>query len=272
MSSGISGIDQVRKQLIKDRGTLDPRTDAALNALDELTGKSDSLIPELNSAKETLTALNATTSSILTTLEESGEDIPEYQKLLNDVKTSLGNLEDLFDDLDDETDNSSWTIAQIRSASEDLQKELNALTDDLKSLSGSLDDLDLETPVSTELKNYVSAMTSSTAQSAGKDASQQKYLEIMSTITDDMSDEEKAKIEEKAKAEAAKAGEAARCRRCSVLGSLQQRTGARRTHDRHQERFFGCHFRYAVHDQAARECHKGNVRPARRDEFPAQGP
>ena len=209
MSSGISGIDQVRKQLIKDRGTLDPRTDAALNALDELTGKSDSLIPELNSAKETLTALNATTSSILTTLEESGEDIPEYQKLLNDVKTSLGNLEDLFDDLDDETDNSSWTIAQIRSASENLQKELNALTEDLKSLSGSLDDLDLETPVSTELKNYVSAMTSSTAQSAGKDASQKKYLEIMSTITRDMSDEEKAEIEEKAKAEAAKAGEAA---------------------------------------------------------------
>ena len=209
MSSGISGIDQVRKQLIKDRGTLDPRTDAALNALDELTGKSDSLIPELNSAKETLTALNATTSSILTTLEESGEDIPEYQKLLNDVKTSLGNLEDLFDDLDDETDNSSWTIAQIRSASEDLSKELEALTKDLKSLSGSLDDLDLETPFSTELKNYVSAMTSSTAQSAGKDASQKKYLEIMSTITRDMSDEEKAKIEEKAKAEASKAGEAA---------------------------------------------------------------
>lgn len=209
MSSGISGIDQVRKQLIKDRGTLDPRTDAALNALDELTGKSDSLIPELNSAKETLTALNATTSSILTTLEESGEDIPEYQKLLNDVKTSLGNLENLFDDLDDETDNSSWTIAQIRSASEDLSKELEALTKDLKSLSGSLDDLDLETPVSTELKNYVSAMTSSTAQSAGKDASQKKYLEIMSTITRDMSDEEKAEIEEKAKSEAAKAGEAA---------------------------------------------------------------
>lgn len=209
MSSGISGIDQVRKQLIKDRGTLDPRTDAALNALDELTGKSDSLIPELNSAKETLTALNATTSSILTTLEESGEDIPEYQKLLNDVKTSLGNLENLFDDLDDETDNSSWTIAQIRSASEDLSKELEALTKDLKSLSGSLDVLDLETPVSTELKNYVSAMTSSTAQSAGKDASQKKYLEIMSTITRDMSDEEKAEIEEKAKAEAAKAGEAA---------------------------------------------------------------
>lgn len=175
MSSGISGIDQVRKQLIKDRGTLDPRTDAALNALDELTGKSDSLIPELNSAKETLTSLNATTSSILTTLEESGKDIPEYQKLLNDVKTSLGNLEDLFDDLDDETDNSSWTIARIRSASEDLQKELNKLTDDLSSLSGSLENLDLETPVSIELANYVKKMATEAGTTAADTASKQAY-------------------------------------------------------------------------------------------------
>ena len=175
MSSGISGIDQVRKQLIKDRGTLDPRTDAALNALDELTGKSDSLIPELNSAKETLTALNATTSSILTTLEESGEDIPEYQKLLNDVKTSLGNLEDLFDDLDDETDNSSWTIARIRSASEDLRNELNKLTDDLSSLSGSLKNLDLETPVTTELTNYVKKMATEAGTTASSAAYEQAY-------------------------------------------------------------------------------------------------
>ncbi len=166
MSSGISGIDQVRKQLIKDRGTLDPRTDAALNALDELTGKSDSLIPELNSAKETLTALNATTSSILTTLEESGEDIPEYQKLLEQVKASLGNLEDLFDDLDDETDNSSWTIARIRSASEDLQKELKALRDDLDNLSDELGKFTedgnknpLETEVGQSLKQYANNMT-----------------------------------------------------------------------------------------------------------------
>ena len=193
MSSGISGIDQVRKQLIKDRGTLDPRTDAALNALDELTGKSDSLIPELNSAKETLTALNATTSSILTTLEESGEDIPEYQKLLNDVKTSLGNLEDLFDDLDDETDNSSWTIAQIRSASEDLQKELNALTEDLESLSGSLDDLDLETPVSTELTNYVKKMATEAGTTAAETASKQAYAQAYEqAIANGMSKEEAA--------------------------------------------------------------------------------
>lgn len=209
MSSGISGIDQVRKQLIKDRGTLDPRTDAALNALDELTGKSDSLIPELNSAKETLTSLNATTSSILTTLEESGEDIPEYQKLLNDVKTSLGNLEDLFDDLDDETDNSSWTIAQIRSASEDLSKELEALTKDLKSLSGSLDDLDLETPVTTELTNYVKNMTS-TASSTVLDTAYKKGYAAGKQAAIDEGKTDEAEIEAIAQqyAEAAKASAA----------------------------------------------------------------
>ena len=209
MSSGISGIDQVRKQLIKDRGTLDPRTDAALNALNELTGKSDSLIPELNSAKETLTSLNATTSSILTTLEESGEDIPEYQKLLNDVKTSLGNLEDLFDDLDDETDNSSWTIARIRSASEDLSKELEALTKDLKSLSGSLDDLDLETPVTTELTNYVKNMTS-TASSTVLDTAYKKGYAAGKQAAIDEGKTDEAEIEAIAQqyAEAAKASAA----------------------------------------------------------------
>lgn len=194
MSSGISGIDQVRKQLIKDRGTLDPRTDAALNALDELTGKSDSLIPELNSAKETLTSLNATTSSILTTLEESGKDIPEYQKLLNDVKTSLGNLEDLFDDLDDETDNSSWTIARIRSASEDLRNELNKLTDDLSSLSDSLDKMPdkLEQDVSTKLTDYVKAMATKAGSTASETASQQVYNKAYKAAKDNGLDEEAA--------------------------------------------------------------------------------
>ncbi len=174
MSKGISGIDEVRKQLIRDRGTIDPRTDAALAALNELTGQSDSLIPELSTTKDTLTSLNATTSSILTTLEESGADVTEYQKLLEQVKTSLGNLEDLFDDLDDETDNSSWTIARIRSASEDLSKELEALRKDLSSLSDELDRITkqegnknpLEKSVGEELVGYVTNM----ATTAGKTA------------------------------------------------------------------------------------------------------
>ena len=211
MSSGISGIDQVRKQLIKDRGTLDPRTDAALNALDELTGKSDSLIPELNSAKETLTSLNATTSSILTTLEESGKDIPEYQKLLNDVKTSLGNLEDLFNDLDDETDNSSWTIAQIRSASEDLSKELEALRKDLSSLSDSLSKMpkNLNDEVTTELKNYVQNMTSTASQTVLDTAYSKGYAAGRQVAIDEGKTDE-AEIEAIAQqyAEAAKASAA----------------------------------------------------------------
>lgn len=195
MSSGISGIDQVRKQLIKDRGTLDPRTDAALNALDELTGKSDSLIPELNTTKDTLTSLNATTSSILTTLEESGADVAEYQKLLEQVKTSLGNLEDLFDDLDDETGNSSWTIARIRSASEDLQKELNKLTDDLSSLSDSLDKMPdkLEQDVSTKLTDYVKAMATKAGSTASETASQQVYNKAYKAAKDNGLNEEAAR-------------------------------------------------------------------------------
>ena len=173
MSKGISGIDEVRKQLIRDRGTIDPRTDAALAALNELTGQSDSLIPELNTTKDTLTSLNATTSSILTTLEESGADVTEYQKLLEQVKTSLGNLEDLFDDLDDETSNGSWNISQVRSASEDLSKELEALRKDLSSLSDELGRFTedgnknpLEKSVGEELVGYVTNM----ATTAGKTA------------------------------------------------------------------------------------------------------
>ena len=211
MSSGISGIDQVRKQLIKDRGTLDPRTDAALNALDELTGKSDSLIPELNTTKDTLTSLNATTSSILTTLEESGKDIPEYQKLLNNVKTSLGNLEDLFDDLDDKTDNSSWTIARIRSASEDLSKELEALQDDFEKLSKNLKTLpdDLDKQVTTELKNYVEKMAS-TASSTVLDTAYKKGYAAgkQAAIDEGITDEAEIEAIAQQYAEAAKASAA----------------------------------------------------------------
>ena len=211
MSKGISGIDQVRKQLIRDRGTIDPRTDAALAALNELTGQSDSLIPELSTTKDTLTSLNATTSSILTTLEESGADVAEYQKLLEQVKTSLGNLEDLFDDLDDETSNGSWNISQVRSASENLSKDLEALRKDLSSLSDELDDLDLETPVSTELTNYVKKMAS-TASSTVLDTAYSKGYAAGKQAAIDAGKTDEAEIEAMAQqyAEAAKASAASK--------------------------------------------------------------
>ena len=139
MSSGISGINAVRQQLIKDRGTIDPKTDAALTALEKLTGESDSLIPELTSTKETLTKLNATTNSILNTLEESGADITEYQTLLKNIKTSLGNLENLMDDLDDKTVSEWLYISELQSDISKLKKNLKAIQDDMSNLNDKID-------------------------------------------------------------------------------------------------------------------------------------
>lgn len=139
MSSGISGINAVRQQLIKDRGTIDPKTDAALTALEKLTGESDSLIPELNNTKDTLVKLNSTTNSILNTLEESGKDITEYQTLLQNIRTSLNNLEDLMDDLDDKT-GSEWLYnSELQSDISKLKKNLKTIQDDMSNLNDKID-------------------------------------------------------------------------------------------------------------------------------------
>lgn len=139
MSSGISGINAVRQQLIKDRGTIDPKTDAALTALEKLTGESDSLIPELNNTKDTLVKLNTTTNSILNTLEESGADITEYQTLLQNIRTSLNNLEDLMDDLDDKTGSEWLYISELQSDISKLKKNLKAIQDDMSNLNDKID-------------------------------------------------------------------------------------------------------------------------------------
>ena len=139
MSSGISGINAVRQQLIKDRGTIDSKTDAALTALEKLTGESDSLIPELNNTKDTLVKLNATTNSILNTLEESGADITAYQTLLKNIKTSLGNLENLMDDLDDKTGSEWLYISELQSDISKLKKNLKAIQDDMSNLNDKID-------------------------------------------------------------------------------------------------------------------------------------
>lgn len=135
MSSGISGINAVRQQLIKDRGTIDPKTDAALTALEKLTGESDSLIPELNNTKDTLVKLNATTNSILDTLEESGADITEYQTLLQNIRTSLNNLENLMDDLDDKTGSEWLYISELQSDIKNLKDDLSDIQGDMKTLN-----------------------------------------------------------------------------------------------------------------------------------------
>ena len=156
MSSGISGINAVRQQLIKDRGTIDPKTDAALTALEKLTGESDSLIPELNDTKDTLVKLNATTNSILNTLEESGADITEYQTLLQNVRTSLNNLEDLMDDLDDKTGSEWLYISELQSDISKLKKNLKAIQDDMSDLNDRIKALeDMNGSIGSALTNIL---------------------------------------------------------------------------------------------------------------------
>ena len=139
LSSGISGINSVRQQLIASRGDLDPKTDAALDALDALAGKSTSLIPELNSMKSTLTTLNATTNSMLNTFADTSDDVTNYQALLRNIKNTLNNLNDLFDDIDDETGGSNWFyLSELRTSVSNLTSDLGRLKSSMETLKKAL--------------------------------------------------------------------------------------------------------------------------------------
>lgn len=141
LSDGISGIDTVRRQLIADRGELDPQTDAALDALEALAGNSDSLIPELNSAKITLTTLNATVNSMLTTLEDSAADVTEYQDLLRQMHDHLKDLQGMLDDLHDESGDGGRGLHRLANDFEALGDDLDRLAMASDLLEGALDDL-----------------------------------------------------------------------------------------------------------------------------------
>ena len=141
LSDGISGINNVRKQLIADRGELDPQTDAALNALEALAGNSDSLIPELDSTKTTLTTLNATINSMLTTIEDSAADVTEYQELLRQMHDHLKDLQDMLDDLHDESGYGGRNLYQLAEDFEALGDDLDRLTMASGLLETALNDL-----------------------------------------------------------------------------------------------------------------------------------
>lgn len=127
LSSGISGINAVRKQLIADRGTIDPQVDAALSSLEELAGKTDSLIPELNSMKTTVTTLGATIDSMLGTVQSATEDVNSYQQLLKEIDATLNNLDDLVDDLQDASGNDLLRILQLKNAVESIKQDAKTL-------------------------------------------------------------------------------------------------------------------------------------------------
>lgn len=141
LSSGISGINSVRQQLMADRGTIDPQIDTALSSLEMLAGKTDSLIPELNSMKTTLTTLSATINSMLGTIQTSSEDIRDYQQLLKDLNTTLGNLNDLVQDLQDTSGDNLLRIHQLQSTVEKVKQDLKTLQTHLSTLREKADAL-----------------------------------------------------------------------------------------------------------------------------------
>lgn len=141
LSSGISGINAVRKQLMNDRGTIDPQIDAALSSLETLAGKSDSLIPELNSMKTTLTTLSATINSMLGTVQSTTEDINSYQQLLKDLDTSLSDLDGLIADLQDASGSDLLRIFQTQTAVENIKQDIKTLQTHLATLREKADAL-----------------------------------------------------------------------------------------------------------------------------------
>ena len=138
MADGISGINEVRQQLISSRGAIDPDVDQALNTLETLAGDSEALIPELDTAEKNLNTVHNSTNSIITTLTDSKEDIADYQKVLKDLKNNLSNLEDLMDDIDDVTGSNWLYISDIEDALKDLQNCNDDMNDRRKDLRDAL--------------------------------------------------------------------------------------------------------------------------------------
>lgn len=180
LSHGVSGINEVRKQLMAERGILDPKTDAALSALSELAGKSDSLIPELTSMKTTLTTLNATINSTLGTLEESAADIPQYQQLLRNIKTSLDRLDEMLDDLDKETEISDLYIAELQSSITALKNDMGHLSTNIKNLRDALSHLQsLQTVIAHKIQLDIEAMLAAGLITPEKAAEMQQSLAVL---------------------------------------------------------------------------------------------
>ena len=134
MSAGVAGLNEVRKQLIDARGTMDPDADQTLATLQKLVDQMDSMIPELTHTQETLTGINTASNDLLKKVTDSRDDITAYEKSLKNIHTALGNLEDLIDDLESETSASDITIA-------DMGKSLKTLNTQSTNLGSSLADM-----------------------------------------------------------------------------------------------------------------------------------
>lgn len=134
MADGIAGINEVRRQLMASRGTIDPDIDAALKALETLAGDSEALIPELDTAQKNLNAIHRASTDLIKTLTDSRTDLADYQKLLKDLERNLSEVEDLLNDVDHITGGDWMKLDSVR-------KSLKALRGDSDDLSDALNDL-----------------------------------------------------------------------------------------------------------------------------------
>lgn len=147
ISGGLSGLDRAREQLKAANETDDASVDQALTDLQTMIDELDSTLPEMENTITTLESLNETTNSTLNILKASQGDIGVYQKNLQQLKKDMQQIVSMIDDVNEVTYGSGdydWVLKNMHSSlgdmvttSRDLEKELDSLRDNLKELNSS---------------------------------------------------------------------------------------------------------------------------------------
>lgn len=141
MQSGIEGIQDVRKQLIESRTTIDPSIDAALAQLEILSGDTNALIPTLETTRTDINTATQNITDILNTLVSTQTDIGEYQTLLTNSRENLTQIQNLLKDVQNITDKDKFSLKYITNDLSDLSSNSSELSNSLKSLGTSISDL-----------------------------------------------------------------------------------------------------------------------------------
>lgn len=144
MSAGIAGLDDVRRQLIDARSTLDPDTDQTLEALQKLAEEMGSMVPELMQTQENLVRIQSSTNTILDIITDSQADIAVYRESLAQVKKSLRSVTGMLNDIESKTydeNEMKRILVSMRNAMQDLSSSSLSLSDSLSSLEMNLSSL-----------------------------------------------------------------------------------------------------------------------------------
>lgn len=144
MSAGIAGLNDVRRQLIDARSTLDPDTDQTLEALQKLAEEMGSMVPELMQTQENLVRIQDSTNTILDIITDSQEDIAVYRESLTQVTKSLRSVTGMLNDIESKTydeNEMKRILVSMRNAMQDLSSSSLSLSDSLSSLEMNLNSL-----------------------------------------------------------------------------------------------------------------------------------